>query len=138
MPKQSIVSSQINNNVETDFSQNENDTSSWGATCHHNKSNISENNTKQKDWKSKFPLSLKSPTTDSSSDSHNGFDDKTRNRINKLLNKPPKAKQNKYKKVTTKIKKRKRINNEEQVENNDLSEDSSKNKLNFDEIEIEN
>ena len=49
MPKQSIVSSQIDNNVETDFSQNENDTSSWGATCHHNKSNISENNTKQKD-----------------------------------------------------------------------------------------
>ena len=78
-PKQGRESSQIDNNVETDFSRNEIETSS-GATSQHNKSNISENSTEQKAGKSKFQLRLKapSPTTDSSSDSENDFDDKTR------------------------------------------------------------
>ena len=58
-------------------------------------------------------LKALSLTTDSSSDSANDFDDKTRNRINKILNKPTKMKQNKLKKVTTKTTKRKRIDNEE-------------------------
>ena len=78
-PKQGRESSQIDNNVETDFSRNEIEISS-GATSQHNKSNISENSTEQKAGKSKFQLRLKapSPTTNSSSDSDNDFDDKTR------------------------------------------------------------
>ena len=59
--------------IETDFSQNEIETPSSGAVSHHNKSNISENSTKQKAGDNRFQLRLKapSPTTVSSSESNN-------------------------------------------------------------------